>query len=84
MVKFIGESKEGRMMLGLGLSRENIQRLLKGEPIHIHREELDHISPMEIDEILIFAGETEEVIQEDFIKAGFLVTSQIVKRGSRH
>jgi hypothetical protein len=84
VIKFIGNGKQGRKVLGLGLSRKNTERLLKGEPIHINREDLDFLVSMHIDEVIIFAGETEDTMQEDFKKAGFLETTKIIRRGGSH
>lgn len=56
MIKFTGEHN-GRVLIGLGLSEGNIQRLKRGEPIHIHFEELNLPHPYEL---LVFYGATEE------------------------
>jgi hypothetical protein len=53
-------TEEG-LLLGLGLSFKNIKRMKKGEPILIDTEELG----MGKGKILIFAGESEKVMEEE-------------------
>lgn len=56
MIKLAAEGKDGRRLIGLGLSRENCARLLMGYPIIVDGAELGH----EGLEIFIFGGDTEE------------------------
>lgn len=53
-------TKDGREVLILGLSFENMERLKKDRPIVIWREEIN--IPFDI---IIFAGETEESMAKD-------------------
>lgn len=68
MIKFLGE-RDGRPMLGLGLSRGNCERLLDGKPIFIDLSvmlfECADKTNMNNATILIFGGETEEQMQRD-------------------
>lgn len=63
MIKFIGE-REGRPMLGLGLSRLNCEKLLDGNPIFIDLKVMAFESRVDLNDatVLIFAGETEEAM----------------------
>lgn len=68
MIKFLGV-KDGRPMLGLGLSRGNCRKLLEGKPIFIDLKVLLGTSDLRADlndaTVLIFGGETEEAMIED-------------------
>ena len=72
---------EGDELLMLGLSHQNVRRLLSGEPIHIHRSSHGDGIPKGW-RILICAGETEKSIESDFRKAGVVdeATPRIVER----
>jgi len=54
MVKFKGETKDGRPVYGLGLSHENLARLKKGQPIKCSLEDMGGVG-----DIFIFAGKDE-------------------------
>lgn len=66
MIKFKAETDEktifgGKTLLGLGLSKENVEMLKKGNPIHVN---LNEMGIKDVD-MLIFYGETEEDMQRD-------------------
>lgn len=78
MVKFIATNKEnGRKILGLGLSHGNVAKLMIDQPIHINAEQMG-IPLLQVNEILIFVGETEDAIQKDFTEKGFLEGTKIL------
>lgn len=58
MIKFVGKNDEGsKLVIGLGLSRKNVDRLTSGHPIKVKLSELN----IGLDgNVLIFFGETEE------------------------
>ena len=56
-------------LLVMGLSRENITRLMAGQPIAVRRKTHGAAIPPGL-EICILFGETEEAIVEQFKKAG--------------
>lgn len=68
MIKFLAD-RDGRPMLGLGLSRGNCERLLQGKPIFIDLKvmmfECADKHDMNNATIFIFGGETEEQMQRD-------------------
>lgn len=67
-----GISKEGPLgMILLGLSRGNIEKLLKGFPIRMNRKTHGKALPLGW-EIFIIAGETEESIRETLEDLGAL------------
>lgn len=73
MVKFIATNEEtGRKILGLGLSHGNVAKLMLKQPIHINAEQLSGMAMIQVHEILIFVGETEAAIAEEFEKNGWL------------
>ena len=57
MVKFIAQGTEG-LIIGLGITKENIARLRAGQPMSIDLADL-HLPP---GRILIFYGDTEQAI----------------------
>jgi hypothetical protein len=69
MVKFTAAGRTpGVVVVGLGLSHLNIQKLLAGQPIHVRLQDLNLPYPVEI---MILAGENENRIADDLEKAGF-------------
>lgn len=71
MIKFLGE-RDSRPMLGLGLSRSNCEKLLEGRPIFIDLKvmmmDVQNEPNLNDATVLIFGGETEEVMQRDLRK----------------
>ena len=69
MVKFTGTNQAGQPVLGLGLSRGNLNRLLEGKPIVLKPADvgLDWTG-----EIVIFAGQTEQAMIHMLSRAGVL------------
>ncbi len=64
MVKFLGHFPDGRKLIGLGLSKENITRLLAGERIFFRLQEINPELPDA--DVLIFAGQDELSLTKDF------------------
>lgn len=60
MIKAKMESNDGRGMLLIGLSRENVTSLKEGKPLHILGSDLG----LENDVLLIY-GETEDTLFND-------------------
>lgn len=57
MVKFSGKDREtGRPLLGIGLTRENCERLLAGKPIKLDTSSMQALPALDV---WILAGETE-------------------------
>lgn len=65
MIKAAILKKDGGRVLLFGLSKENLKRLQKDQPIHIFLSELGNYSK---DEIVIMYGETEQTITDDLKK----------------
>jgi hypothetical protein len=62
MIKFTYTTSKKRVNMGLGLSRENVNRLIDGQPIRISLEEM----AVAVDgEIMIFFGETEREMTDN-------------------
>ena len=57
MMRFGAQMPDGRLVFGIGLSRENCRRLLDGKPIAFPLEEMGGKG-----EILIMGGETEQAM----------------------
>lgn len=71
MIKFLAH-RDGRPMIGLGLSKGNCQKLLEGRPIFIDLKvmmmDCEKLPDLNEATILIFGGETEEAMQEELGK----------------
>jgi hypothetical protein len=74
VIKFQAVNEKGEQVMGIGLSRENCNRLLTGLPIILRPDALGIPWP---GEIVIFAGETEESLTDDFMRAGMLDRARI-------
>ncbi|MBO2461750.1 hypothetical protein [Actinomadura violacea] len=64
--------KDGRPLVILGLSGENVTRLAAGEPIIVDMAEMG-LPPMEV---AIIYGRTEQVILENLRKDGAILNMQ--------
>jgi hypothetical protein len=64
----------GRMLIGLGLSRENINRLTAGQPIIVRGETLG-VPHMDI---TIMFGETEALLAQEIKTAGLIGPDTII------
>ena len=60
MIKAVMQNNEGKNILLLGLSRDNLSRLKQGKPIHINGSELGFDN-----DVIVVYGETEELIYQD-------------------
>ena len=70
MIKFTATTADGRKLLGLGLSHENLERLKNNQTIRFKGEPLG----MRGVDILIFAGKTEASMSEELDPAITLKT----------
>ena len=68
MIKFNGKV-DGSNLLGLGLSRENVSRLVDGQPIMINTKEMN-LGDFPWGKIFIFFGETEEDMAKELEDMG--------------
>lgn len=68
MIKFSKPWKDGRTLIGFGLSAENLKRLQMGQPIPIA---LEAFGIKDID-VLIFTGETEAGMAQALADAGLI------------
>jgi hypothetical protein len=73
MVKFLA-TRDGRMFLAFGLTRENITRLMQDEPITIDTKDLG-LAP---GTLCIFVGETEATIYDTLKEQGVVGPQTIV------
>ena len=62
MIKFIAGTAKGTV-LGLGLSKKNVNLLKKGKPIHFYLAETN-LDISRVDSIMIMYGSTEEKIKK--------------------
>jgi hypothetical protein len=77
MIKATSKMKDGRPLLLLGLSGENITRMMAKEPISIDVGKLPDMPPMQI---VIIAGRTEAEIADQLRSAG-LISGDTVELG---
>ena len=63
MIKAVG-IKDGKSILIVGLSRNNVELLMQDQPVHIRPQEMAEMGLPEMSIVLLF-GETEEAIAND-------------------
>lgn len=63
MIRFLAEMGEGRKLIGLGLSRQNVEKLQANMPILIKLNEMLPELNVELN-IAILYGETEAAIEQ--------------------
>lgn len=71
MVKFSAKLADGKTLVGLGIVRANVERLMKGMPMSIlfgHVIDQDSELKAKDVQLIIFYGETEEAIAKDVEK----------------
>lgn len=73
MIRMRG-TNAGRMLIGLGLSRENINRLTAGQPILVRGESVGVPSM----DITIMFGETEALLAREIETAGLIGPETII------
>lgn len=69
MIKATGKTGDGRPLVLLGLSGENVTRLMADEPIRLDLAELG-LPPMVV---VIVGGRTEDAITEKLTEVGLLL-----------
>ena len=69
MIKARGTTADGRPLLILGLSGENMTRLMANEPIRVELRDLG----LPAIQVVILGGRTEAQIVEDLREAGLLI-----------
>jgi hypothetical protein len=74
MIKFRG-SRDGRPVVGLGLSRDNVERLTHDRPIIVDAADLGE---PQWGQIVLFFGETEKDMQAELRKHGMIGPDTIV------
>lgn len=74
MLKFTTTAKDGRTVVGLGLSAENLRRLQAGQPITVDLREQLRIERGP--HVMIFFGETEEAMRRDL--APYITSATII------
>jgi hypothetical protein len=80
MIKYQGEL-DGKPLVGIGLSDENLRRLKEGAPIHINLLEVN--LPYNVT-ILLFAGPTEETMVERLRSVGAITPKTIQHTFQEH
>lgn len=80
MILARGDHGDDQFLL-IGLSRENVTRLIKGEPILIRREVHGEAIP-ELWKIVLMFGETENQIATELRKQGMLEGAKITKNSN--
>ena len=81
MIKFTGSGADGRVFLGLGLSHKNLERLKAGRPIRVKLSEVGLPGPPH--EVLIFAGENEEVMGAQLYAHGAIGPTTVIHEGDK-
>lgn len=68
MIKFRASGEGGSQVIGFGLSRRNIERLMNGEPIST-KMPAGAGPPLEV---VIFFGETEQAMYDQMRQSGYI------------
>lgn len=66
MVKFTCTDKSGKLLVGFGITKKNVEELKKGRPIHIDGQAIG----MPNQNFFIFYGNDEESIYDEIQKVG--------------
>lgn len=75
MIKFAASNNEsGRPALGIGLTRENCDRLLEGQPIML---DTTNMLGLPVIDICLFAGQDDGSMTQDMLSAGAVTPEQI-------
>ena len=75
MIRFVGVEKDGRKVIGFRLSRKNVDRLTVGDSIVVNLSD-----GLAVDaDILIFFGETEEVMEDQLSKRKLITAKTRIK-----
>lgn len=75
MIKFSGTNPEtGHPLLGIGLSKENCDRLLEGQPIMFPAANMAGLPAIDV---FIMGGTDESTMLSDMLKAGVVTMSQV-------
>lgn len=69
MLKFTATKGDGGKIVGLGLTRANIERMMAGQPVLVHARDLN--LPYDLDITLIF-GEDEAAIEKMLRDGGMI------------
>lgn len=86
MIKFAASLKDGGLLIGLGLTDENVARLKAGQPMHITLAEMiaSDVLAREV-RIIIFHGKDEDTIHTLFERGGLIGPStEIVDKRNPH
>ena len=75
MIKFLIDRADGKKVIGLALSEQNVIRLKNDEPIVT---DLDQLNMLNVD-VIIFYGETEEKIVNKLIEHGLITSETQIK-----
>ena len=74
MIKFALLQDKSKIVIGLGITRKNVELLKEGKPILVKLQELGIVEPIEV---MIFYGETEEIIAKRIVKT-FSITETMI------
>lgn len=78
MLKFISETKSGGTLIGIGLSRRNLELLQENKPIIVSGADL---GKPDVD-VAIFFGETEREMVSILKENGINIKSELIKLDS--
>jgi hypothetical protein len=80
MIKFImTATNTNRKTLGLGITRQNVIKLLQENPIHLHAEDLNMKDFAGIHEVSIAYFDTESELMNFMQQNGLITTETVIK-----
>ena len=77
MIKYLASTENGRRVLGMVITRQNIDYLLQQHPIHFNCEQMG-LNEINIKEVIISYSENEETAQRDFKERGIITKDTII------
>lgn len=80
MIKAAGKTGLGQPLLFLGISGENVSRLVAGEPIHIKAADLAKLGLPPV-EMVIHYGKTEQAILDEIKAHGIKMRPEDISEG---
>lgn len=79
MIRALAITPEGKPIIVLGITRGNVERLKRGQPIRVTGAS---INCPEVESVLVFYGENESVIAEDLREAGLITAETAIREGA--
>lgn len=85
MIKFLAtDQTNGRTILGMIITEENIEAMKNDNPVHFNVEELPGMKKIECEEVLIIYYPTMEIALKDLEDKGYIPADAMITRTTKH